>query len=206
MEGRDVRSRLIEAATTEFLARGYGEANVGRIATAAGISKKTVYKYVSSKEDLLRAVMQDKIVATLPEIGPLDLNEAPRKRLISHLSAFAELAFSSDGVTSYRLFMSEGFRFEGMAKLYVGFISSFAIEPLGRDLRAYVDAGRLSLEDPHLAARMLAAMVFADPMRDASLGISETPTADEVRTLIETAVTIFLLGAQSGAKATAEGI
>ena len=206
MEGRDPRSRLIEAATTEFLARGYGEANVGRIAAAAGISKKTVYKYVSSKDDLLRAVMQDKIVAKLPEIGPLDLNEAPRERLVSHLTAFAELAFSTDGVTSYRLFMSEGFRFEGMAKLYVGFISSFGIEPLGRDLKAYVDAGRLSLDDPHLAARMLMAMVFAEPMRDAGLGIAEPPTADEARKLIHAAVTMFLRGAQSGSTEAVAGL
>lgn len=206
MEGKDARSRLIEAATTEFLAHGYGEANVGRIATAAGMSKKTIYKHFSSKEALLYAVMQDKIVSKLDDIGPLDLDEHPRKRLISHLTAFAELAFSTDGVTSYRLFMSEGFRFDGMAKLYVGFISSFGIEPLARDLKAYVDAGRLSLDDPPLAARMLMAMVFAEPMRDAGLGIAGAPTADEAKKLIDAAVTLFLLGSQSDRKESAGGM
>ncbi|TWB46420.1 TetR family transcriptional regulator [Rhizobium sp. ERR 922] len=195
MEGRDTRSRLIEAATTEFLAHGYGEANVGRIASAAGMSKKTIYKHFSSKEALLYAVMQKKIVTKLADIGSLDLKRHPRERLVSRLMAFAELAFSADSVTSYRLFMSEGFRFEGMAKLYVGFISSFGIEPLARDLKAYVDASKLSLDDPHLAARMLMAMVFGEPMRDAGLGIAEPPTVDEARKLIDGAVALFLRGA-----------
>jgi AcrR family transcriptional regulator len=195
MVATDARSRLIEAATSEFLAQGYGQANVGRIATAAGISKKTIYKHFDSKLDLLHAVMQASMVAKLVNIGPFDIEMDPRERLVAHLNAFAELAFSPDGVTSYRLFMSEGARFEEMAKLYIGAISLFGIEPLARDIAAYVSANKLSVEDPVLAARMLMAMVFAEPMRDAGLGVAEPLTAAEATKLIEAAVTLFLHGA-----------
>jgi AcrR family transcriptional regulator len=191
---RDARSRLIEAATSEFLAQGYGQANVGRIAATAGISKKTVYKHFDSKLDLLHAVMQASMVDKLVDIGPFDLEMDPRERLVAHLNAFGELAFSADGVTSYRLFMSEGARFGEMARLYIGAISLFGIEPLARDIAAYVNANKLSVEDPVLAARMLMAMVFAEPMRDAGLGVAEPLTAAEVTKLIEAAVTLFLQG------------
>ncbi|RWX81549.1 TetR/AcrR family transcriptional regulator [Neorhizobium lilium] len=195
MEGTDARSRLIEAATSEFLARGYEQANVGRIATAAGISKKTVYKHFNSKVDLLHAVMNASMAPTLVSLGPLDLDVPPRERLAAHLHAFAELAFSTRGITSYRLFMSEGARFAEMANLYIAAIAMFGIEPLARDLQAYVAAKKLSLNDPVLAARMLMSMVFAEPMRDAGLGVAKPPTADEAKTLIEAAVTLFLQGA-----------
>lgn len=118
---------------------------------------------------LLHVVMQAAMVAEFVDIGPLDLEEDPRERLTAHLKAFAELAFSADRIRSYRLFMSEGARFEEMAKLYVSAISVFGIEPLARDISAYVAASKLSLDDPMLAARMLSAMVFAEPMRDAAL-------------------------------------
>jgi AcrR family transcriptional regulator len=198
---RDARSRLIEAATSEFLAQGYGQANVGRIATAAGISKKTVYKHFNSKLDLLHAVMQASMAASLVDIGPFNIETDPRERLVAHLKAFAEVAFSPDGVTSYRLFMSEGARFEEMARLYIGAISLFGIEPLARDMAAYVAVNKLSLDDPILAARMLMAMVFAEPMRDAGLGVAEPLKAAEATKLIEAAVTLFLRGA--GPKAAA---
>jgi AcrR family transcriptional regulator len=193
--GKDARSRLVEAATSEFLAQGYGQANVGRIATAAGISKKTVYKHFDSKLDLLHAVMQASMVAKLVDIGSYDIEMEPRERLVAHLNAFAELAFSPDGIRSYRLFMSEGARFQEMARLYIGAISLFGIEPLARDIAAYVSANKLSVEDPVLAARMLMAMVFAEPMRDAGLGVAEPLMAAESTKLIEAAVTLFLHGA-----------
>lgn len=77
----------------------------------------------------------------------------------------------------------------------------FGIEPLVRDLAAYVTVNKLSLDYPILAARMLMAMVFAEPMRDAGLGVTEPLMAAEVTKLIKAAVTLFLRGA--GPKAPA---
>lgn len=191
----DVKSRLLEAATAEFLACGYEQANVGRMATAAGISKKTVYKHFKSKVELLHAVMNANMSATLISLGPPDVDADPHQRLSAHLNAFAELAFSAKGVISYRLFMSEGARFEEMAKLYISAISIFGIEPLALDLKAYVAAKKLSIADPTLAARMLMAMVFAEPMRDAGVGVVAPPTPKQTKRLIEAAVTLFLRGA-----------
>jgi hypothetical protein len=81
-----------------------------------------------------------------------------------------------------------------MARLYIGAISLFGVEPLARDIAAYVRANRLSVEDPILAARMLMAMVFAEPMRDAGLGVAEALTDEEATKLIDVAVTLFYAG------------
>ncbi|WBO23886.1 helix-turn-helix domain-containing protein [Sphingomonas abietis] len=52
MEIFDTRERLLEAAAAEFLRHGFAGANVGKIAGAAGVSKKTVYVHFASKEAL----------------------------------------------------------------------------------------------------------------------------------------------------------
>ncbi len=44
--------RIINNAKEEFIARGYKETNVDDLAKASGISKATLYKYITNKEQL----------------------------------------------------------------------------------------------------------------------------------------------------------
>ncbi len=46
------RKRVIEAAVIEFGAHAYGQASLDRIATAAKVSKGSLYQYFSDKQDL----------------------------------------------------------------------------------------------------------------------------------------------------------
>src|SRR6266446_5673950 len=52
------RAVMVEAALKAFLDAGYAEASVNRIAAAAGVSIKTLYRHYESKDDLFSAVMQ----------------------------------------------------------------------------------------------------------------------------------------------------
>lgn len=51
------RDRIIEQAQSLFFARGFTNVTTGEIAAGLGISKKTLYQYFESKEDLLRESM-----------------------------------------------------------------------------------------------------------------------------------------------------
>ena len=50
-----LRDRILEQSRDEFLSRGFSKVTLDEIATGLGISKKTLYKYYPSKEELLRA-------------------------------------------------------------------------------------------------------------------------------------------------------
>src|SRR5246127_1037021 len=52
------RAAIVDAALQAFLDAGYAEASVNRIAAAAGVSIKTLYRHFESKDDLFSAVMQ----------------------------------------------------------------------------------------------------------------------------------------------------
>lgn len=60
----DTRVRLLDAASRLFAERGYAAASVAAIGEAAGMSRGLVNFHFSSKENLLRAVVED-LVAEL---------------------------------------------------------------------------------------------------------------------------------------------
>jgi AcrR family transcriptional regulator len=55
------RTRLLDAAYTEFAARGFAGTRVDRVAVQAGANKQAIYLYFGSKEDLFDAVLQDRL-------------------------------------------------------------------------------------------------------------------------------------------------
>ncbi|HXY87409.1 MAG TPA: TetR/AcrR family transcriptional regulator [Candidatus Acidoferrales bacterium] len=53
-----VRLKITEAALKVFSEKGYHDSKMDEIAKEAGLSKPTLYTYVESKEDLLRAISE----------------------------------------------------------------------------------------------------------------------------------------------------
>ncbi len=56
-EADKTRVRILEAAREQFLQFGFSQSTVDEIASSLGISKATLYKYFSSKEQLLREIV-----------------------------------------------------------------------------------------------------------------------------------------------------
>lgn len=187
--------QLLESARAEFLEKGFAAANVARIAAAAGMSKKTVYRYVASKDELLVAVLQSVIVdaGLAPSFTPSSLE--PVAFLTGHLQLYAALAFSDQGVTSYRVLLTECSRFPEFALRYNDTIRAFVVDPLAKQLALYVEQGKLHLPDPTQAAYMLLSMVDSRALREAMLGIAPTPIGAEFDALVDNAVSLFLNGA-----------
>lgn len=187
-------ARLLESARAEFGRHGFAKANVGRIAATAMISKKTIYRHVASKEALLFAVIRSVVGELAAAAGPPAPDAPPGEWLTGYLTAFCHLAFSDEGITSYRLVMSEGAQFPDVARIYIETVKTYGIRPLADQLAAYASVGRMTIDDPEDAAMMLVSMVVADVLRDAALGLSSPPIDDELRRRIVRAVTIFLAG------------
>ncbi len=86
------RQRLLKAAVVEFAYKGYSEANINAISTAAGFAKGTIYNYFPSKQAL--------VLALIAETGG------------SHMQYVAEqVRQESDPVQRLVRFFESGFRF-----------------------------------------------------------------------------------------------
>src|SRR5213593_1746363 len=81
-EGREGRDELLTAALRVFARRGYREAGVDEIAAEAGYSKGALYWHFSGKEELLMALIEERIDAPTREMVAL-LESAPPERDMS---------------------------------------------------------------------------------------------------------------------------
>jgi len=59
----ETRALIVGAATGIFLAQGFGATSMEAVAQAAGVSKKTIYRFVATKEKLLEAVIDTRSAA-----------------------------------------------------------------------------------------------------------------------------------------------
>src|SRR5258708_38613144 len=87
----EMRGRIVDAAYESFWRLGYRRASVDSIAERAGLTKRTLYAYFRSKDDLLAAVLQryEELAAErLKHIG--DRMPAGRAGLVD--SFFAQLS------------------------------------------------------------------------------------------------------------------
>ncbi|WP_019601436.1 TetR/AcrR family transcriptional regulator [Teredinibacter turnerae] len=195
-----LKIRLLAAAKTEFLSNGYAGANVGRIASAAGISKKTVYKYVASKQALLFEVMADVLSGPAQRMAQASPEQSLASRLELYLEGFSTLAFSEQGLASYRLLMSEGARFPELAEAYVNSLDQYALQPVARELEQAARMGHIVQQDYRLATRMLFSMVAAETLRDAAIGLGVVPDEAQRKALVGQALSIFLHGISGPAR------
>jgi AcrR family transcriptional regulator len=88
--GREPRDELLNAALRVFARRGYREAGVDEIATEAGYSKGALYWHFSGKEELLLALLDERIDTPMRDRFAL-LASAPPER---DMSAEATRAFA----------------------------------------------------------------------------------------------------------------
>src|SRR5437764_1507826 len=81
-QGREARDELLEAALRVFARRGYRQAGVDEIVAEAGYSKGALYWHFSVKEELLLALLEERIDAPMREMVAL-LESAPPDRDMS---------------------------------------------------------------------------------------------------------------------------
>lgn len=84
------KEKIIQAAQREFMQFGYTKVTVDEVAKAAGVSKKTIYQYFNSKEDIFWEVLQcrkSEKMDMFQDIYDLDIDFLEKMRLIGYRNA-----------------------------------------------------------------------------------------------------------------------
>ena len=151
------RERVLRAATSSFLARGY-RSSVDDIARRAGVAKQTVYHHFPSKDTLFKAVARDLASAVLVE-----LEAAPRElraTLLRFALAYRERALGAQGIATFRMLVPEVPRFPQQSRaLYAG-SAGVLVQRLAQLLGEAMRAGELRRDDPEFAAELLLGMLL----------------------------------------------
>ena len=150
------RERVLRAATSAFLARGY-RSSVDEIARRAGVAKQTVYHHFPSKDLLFKDVARELARRVLIELeeSPSDL----RAGLVAFGRAYRQRVLGAPGIATFRAVVPEVPRFRALARaMYTASAGEMArrlAEVIGRAM----DAGRLRRDDPRFAAELFLGML-----------------------------------------------
>jgi AcrR family transcriptional regulator len=146
-QGREARDELLEAALRVFARRGYGQAGVDEIAAEAGYSKGALYWHFSGKEELLAALLEERIDAPMRERFALLASAPPEHDMaLEATGAFArQLDTEREALLLEREYWTLAIR---DPKLRVRYAERYA--ELRRDLATAMEARARHLGTPDL--------------------------------------------------------
>lgn len=188
---------LLGAAREVFLRDGYAATTMDTVATAARISKQTLYRQYASKEELFAAVVADWVDRGRDAMrAPLDrLRESDDPRTaLRDLATVLHTGVLSPSVVGMRgLVIAEAGRLPGIAADYLR-RSWDRNEALLADALAQLSTrGLLVVEDPETAAHQFTWLVLGHPLDRLTLTAGAarcTPT--QLATMAREAVETFL--------------
>lgn len=150
---------ILDAAARAFLDEGYDNASMDRIAEIAGASKRTVYNHFPSKEDLFQAVI-DQFGQEMHSLKLIIYD--PARTLEEQLSEFvdAELAVVNNPtwLGLIKVLLTVFVRAPELAQKAMSRHTS-SEDGITVWVRAAAQDGRLSIEDPSVAASVFTAMM-----------------------------------------------
>ncbi len=146
---------ILAGGMQEFLAHGYAGTSMDRIATAAGVSKATVYSHFQDKEGLFTALIDQLVQGkfrSLFEPSPENLQLEPRIFLHELANRFLDISVNEPEFLNFmRLIVGESGRFPQLARAFVRNIERNSFGMLQQYLAA---CPQLKLADPEATARI----------------------------------------------------
>lgn len=172
------RERVLRAATSSFLAHGYGS-SVDVIARRAGVAKQTVYHHFPSKDELFKEVARDLAKRVLVELEaePRDV----RATLLRFGLAFRKRALGAQGIATFRALVPEVPRFRALAKAMYAAGAGETVRRLSAYLGRAMAAGQLRRDDAELAAELLLGMLVGHDRVKRLFGVTSSGEGEAQR-------------------------
>jgi len=198
-EPRSVRKRqaVLEAATTLFLRNGYLGTSMDEIAALATVSKQTVYKAFSDKENLFSEIVVGAVdaaanpvhadVLVLEDTGDVEADlRGFARRLLGRVMQPRILQLR-------RLVIGEAGRFPELGRTFYEQGPGRTIAALATVFERLARRGVLQVDDPLLAAAHFNWLVMSIPLNQAMfLGDDEPPASAELDRWADAGVRAFL--------------
>jgi TetR/AcrR family transcriptional repressor of mexJK operon len=186
------RQLVLDAATTLFMAHGYGAVSMDAIARAANVSKATLYAYFSSKAQLFATIIgeacrQNMAVTTFLPDGETDVQAG----LTTFAGNTLRFLLEARSLAIHRVVISESVRFPELGRAFYDNGPEVFRRVFGDWLAQQTAAGRLTVPDPGLASDQFIGMLKGGVYLRATLGLAP-PTETEIDDTVASAVAAFV--------------
>ena len=145
-------AQIIEAAVAEFQAKGFAAASMDRISMQAEVSKRTLYKYFESKENLFRSIVVE-LSNRFADIFECRYEKGRdiRRQLTDLAWAEGRILMMPDVMAMARMVISETLRNPELAAAAQGKLDKTQI--FIDMMRDASDDGQLKIDDPDRAGQ-----------------------------------------------------
>ena len=180
-------AQIIEAAVAEFQENGFAAASMDRISARASVSKRTLYKYFESKDNLFRSIVME-LSSRFADM--LEIRYVPGRdvRQQLHDLAWAEgrVIMLPEVIAMSRMIISETLRNPELATAAQGKLDkTTAFINMMRDAAA---DGQLDVADPEIAGKEFIGLIKSRafwPMLFSGSVVSEAEMGDIVDNAVE---------------------
>lgn len=112
-----IRARILEAAAEMFRSQGY-DVSMDAIASAANVSKQTLYNQFGSKEELFKAMVADRAAAMRAPLNVHSLERPPRDLLADVARQYYSHALTRYELDYYRMIIGASQQFPELGEAY----------------------------------------------------------------------------------------
>jgi TetR/AcrR family transcriptional regulator, mexJK operon transcriptional repressor len=184
---------LLDTAAEVFLEQGFEGASVGEIARRAKASKQTIYSRYPSKAELLQAVVQRRADLNYRRLSSLLIFEdSPRKALTGFGYGLLGIVLDPNAMGILRLVYMESCRFPELGKILYRCGPGPCLRLVESYLAQQTAAGRLEIPILTIAAEQFLDMLTGRLVMRSALGLSPTPSDEDKKLRVESAVDVFL--------------
>jgi TetR/AcrR family transcriptional repressor of mexJK operon len=168
------------------MAVGFERTSMDAIASAAGVSKQTVYSHFQNKDELFRNCIDGKIQQYQLGLAASASDLPLREGLIGFGERFLSLLCDPAVIAMWRLVISEAGAHPNIAELFYEAGPKTTIQAIRKLLVRHGELGELEVDDYDYAARLFLAMVRGEHHSRAMLNLidgipEETRSAQTAR-------------------------
>jgi TetR/AcrR family transcriptional repressor of mexJK operon len=175
------REAITEAATRLFLDQGFGGTSMNQIAAAASVSKQTVYKQFTDKQQLLSDIVlgitrrAGEITTTMQSMFDEIVDLEPGLNALAR--RYASAVLHPEVLRLRRLVVCEAVRFPDLAQAYYEHAPKRGLEAVATGLGQLAERELLRIEDVSAAASHFAYLILG-PLIDKAMFLPEAIISD----------------------------
>jgi TetR/AcrR family transcriptional repressor of mexJK operon len=189
------RQAILDSATRMFLAHGYRNASMEKIAQTAPVSKATLYNHFDSKGALLGAVISGLCGSLLQTMTQVTIETGDVENNLNKIATSAvDLIYAEDALAIYRLVVAESPDFPELGQLFYASGPQATLTQLEDYFRRLNAGGNFNISDPVFAADAFFSMLKGDLHLRCLLSKSLRPSTDEKKHLIEKVISFYMRG------------
>jgi AcrR family transcriptional regulator len=185
------REAILDAARQVFLEVGFGATSMDAIATAAKVSKQTVYNHFGSKEELFAAMIRSACDRMLAALNQAARSGNPEETLRAVARQFMDKLFTRDRLALYRILMAESARFPELSSIFYECGPKVTRQYLADYLTEQTVRGSMRVDNPAIAAEQFIGMLNGCHFK-AQLGVEPAPSREVIDAYIESSVSLMM--------------